>query len=364
MAQVPAHLRRAPELERLLKPAHPRSDVAGEIDGIEGGSPAPAPTLLDALGRVAWSRGAGCSDVASLLTDVPPIRIDGDLRSSCIRDRVELLVTRRLSSFDLVPIVVPHHVGIGRVESVTAAVGDGPHSQLAATVAARVGATLRVPTAVATVYRSKEEIPAALDRLNRLGSLYPNIKRLAINQPSATRLVESLSPATLLVVGAPGGSWLQRQLFGTGHRLVVGAPGGALVVRSAPRRCFQDAACPAGVAIGGDLMVKDALQVLAHPLVPVAEDGRLVGSIRLSALLKADPTLSVAAVMEPPVAAAAHEPTATAIAALQGHFGDSPIPVIDSDGCLLGSIPTTPTPAAIRAGAGPRMRAARAVGHP
>jgi hypothetical protein len=265
-----------------------------------------------------------------------------------------LLVTRRLSSFDLVSIVVPHHVEIGLVESVTAAVGDGPHSQLAATVAARVGATLRVPTAVATVYRRKDEIPAALDRLNRLGALYPNIERLAINQPSATRLVESLNPGTLLVVGAPGGSWLQRQLFGTGHRLVVRAPGGALVVRSAPRRCFQDATCPTGVAIGGDLMVKDALQILAHPLVPVAEDGRLVGSIGLSALVNADPTLSVAAVMEPPVAAAAHEPTATTIPALRGHFGDSPIPVVDSDGYLLGSIPTTPTSDAIRPRAGPR----------
>jgi len=311
------------------------------------GSLAPAPFILDSFGRVAWSRGAGCSDIAALLSDTASIRIDGDLRRSCLRDRVELLVTRRLSSFDLVSIVVPHHVEIGLVESVTAAVGDGPHSQLAATVAARVGAKLGVPAAVATVYRREDEVPAALDRLNRLGARYPNIGKLAISEPSATRLVESLNPGTLLVVGAPGGSWLQRQLFGTGHRLVVRAPGGALVVRSAPRRCFQDAICAVGVAIGGGLMVKDALQVLAHPLVPVAEDGRLVGLARAAALLDADPTQSVAAVMEPPIAVAAHEPTAT-VATLQKHFGDSPIPVVDADGYLLGTIPQSPASNAIR----------------
>jgi Mg/Co/Ni transporter MgtE len=72
--------------------------------------------------------------------------------------------------------------------------------------------------------------------------------------------------------------------------------------------------------------------------VPVAEDGRLVGLARAAALVDADPTVAVAAVMEPPVALAAHEPTAK-IATLRYHFGDSPIPVIDSDGYLLGTIP-------------------------
>lgn len=302
------------------------------------GSPALAPLILGSFGRVASSRGAGSADIATLLSETRPIRIDGDLRRSCIRDRVDLLVTRRLSSFDLVSTVVPHHVELGLVESVTAAVGDGPHSQLAVTVAARVGARLGVPAVVATVYRSNDEIPAALDRMSRLGADFPNIGKLAINESSATRLVESLDPGTLLVVGAPGGSWMQRHLFGTGHRLVVRAPAGALVVRSAPRRGFQDAICPAGGAIGGGLMVKDALQVLAHPLVPVAEDGRLVGLVRLTALVNADPTLSVSAVMEPPIALAAHEPTAK-VAALRQHFGNSPIPVVDSDGYLLGTIP-------------------------
>lgn len=346
MAQASARIHRAPDVANLHSPAHSHSHAAGELGEAMIGSPAPAPIVHGSFGRVAWSRGAGCSDVAALLSDTAPIRIDGDLQRSCMRDRVELLVTRRLSSSDLVSIVVPHHVEIGLVESVTAAVGDGPHSQLAATVAAHVGAKLGVPTVVATVYRSNDEIPAALDRLSWLGAGFSNIVKLADNESSAAGLVESLDPGTLLVVGAPGGSWLQRHLFGTGHRLVVRAPGGALVVRSAPRRCFQDATCPAGVVIGGGLMVKDALQVLAHPLVPVAEDGRLVGLARLAALADADPTLSVAAVMEPPIALAAHEPTAM-VTTLRQHFGDSPIPVVDSDGYLLGTIPQTPASGAV-----------------
>jgi hypothetical protein len=352
MAQAPGRIHRAPDLRSVSSPARSHIDLTVEVDKARTRSLAPALITHDTFGRVAWSRGAGCSDVAMLLSDATPIRIGGDLRRSCIGDRVEVLVTRRLSSFDLVSIVVPHHVEIGRVESVTAAVGDGPHSQLAAAVAARVGETLGVPTAVATVYRREDEIPAALDRLDRFGALHPTIGKLAISRPSATRLVESLDPGTLLVVGAPGGSWLQRQLFGTGHRLVVRAPGGALVVRSAPRRCFQDVTCPAGVAIGGDLMVKDALQVVRHPLVPVAHDGRLVGLVRAAALADAEPTLPVASVMEPPISVAAHEQTAT-IATLRQHFGDSPVPVVDSDGYLLGTIPQAPATNAKGTNAGP-----------
>ncbi len=286
---------------------------------------------------VAWSRGAGCLELATLLGGRPPIQVKGDLRRSCIKDRIELLVTRRLSSFDLVPIVIPHHLELERVESVTAAVGDGPHSELAAAVGSGIGAALGVPAELATVYRTPEEITVALARLERLAEVHPDIGRRAVDEPTAKRLVESLAPGTLLVVGAPGGSWLQRQLFGTGHRLLVTAPSGAIVVRSAPRRCYQDAADPAGIAIGGHLTVKDALALMRYPVVPVCEGGRLVGTARIETLVEKEPTLLVADVMEPPVAVADVEPVAAA-ADLDEFFGNSPIPVVDSDGYLIGTI--------------------------
>ncbi|MDH3399282.1 MAG: hypothetical protein OEM81_15860, partial [Acidimicrobiia bacterium] len=150
----------------------------------------------------------------------------------------------------------------------------------------------------------------------------------------------SLTPGTLLVVGAPGGSWLQRQLYGTGHRLLVTAPCGVVVVRSAPRRCYQSATDPTGVALGCHLTVRDALRLMRYPVVPVADEGLLVGVVRVATLAEADPALPIAAVMEPPVAIAAIEPT-TAATDLREFFGDSPVPVVDTAGYLIGTISST-----------------------
>jgi len=251
-----------------------------------------------------------------------------------------MLVTRQLSSFDLVPVIVPHHVDLERVEAVTAAVGDGPHSQLAAAVASRLGAALDVPAELATVYRTPDEMPAALARLARLANSYPDLGRRAVSEPTAARLIDSLTPGTLLVVGAAGGSWLQRQLYGTGHRLLVTAPRGAVVVRSAPRRCYQGATDPTGFALGCHLSVRDALRLMRYPVAPVADEGLLVGVVRVTTLAEADPALPIAAVMEPPVAIAAIEPT-TAAADLHEFFGDSPVPVVDTAGYLIGTISNT-----------------------
>jgi hypothetical protein len=63
-----------------------------------------------------------------------------------------------------------------------------------------------------------------------------------LSGPSVLELLHSLDRRTLLVAAAPGGSWLQRHLFGTGHRLAVRAPGGALVVRTGHRSVESDRA--------------------------------------------------------------------------------------------------------------------------
>ena len=297
------------------------------------------PLGTSGLGRVAWTRGLGCLPLAERLDDGPPIAISGDLQRSCVTDRVDLLVARRFGSFDLVPVAVPHQVDFGNVCAVTAAVGEGPHSPLAAAVAARLALALGVPGELATVYRSYEEMPWALDRLERLSRDYPHLGHRATKESTAVKLIDSLAPSTLLIVGAPGGSWFQRQIYGPGHRLLVAAPAGAIAVRSAPRRCYHEAVEPAGIAVGPRLTVGDALRVVAHQVVPVADNGHLVGMLRATAMTEVPSETRVAHVMEPAVAV-----TSTARVSAAGELAEflehSPVPVVDPDGRLIGVIPS------------------------
>lgn len=298
----------------------------------------PQSTTSTDLGSIAWSRGHGCAAIAESLGDGPPVAIDGDLQRSCITNRVGVLVTRRLTSFDLVPTVVPRNVELRRVRSITAAVGDGPHSPLAAAVAARLAEVLGVPAELATVYRGPDELPAAIERLNRLARQHPELGRRATHESSAAQLVYTLPPSTLLVVGASGGSWFDRQLHGPGQRLLDAAPGGSIVVRSAPRRSFHDAVPAAGTALSLHLRVGEARRLMTHPVVPVADAGALVGMLRYAATANAPATATVYDVMEPPVAVGATEP-AGAAAELASFLDSSPIPVVDGAGRLVGVIP-------------------------
>lgn len=287
--------------------------------------------------RVAWVRGRGCLPLAEVLATGEPIRIDGDLTRSCVANRIDLLVARRISSFELVPTVVPHNVDLATIETVSAAVADGPHSPLVARLAARLGAKLGVRAELVTAYRTPEELPVAMDRLNRLARPHPGLEWRADQSTNAAGLIDMLNPSTLLLVGAPGGSWFQRQLFGPGHRLLVSAPSGAVVVRDAPRRCYHAATDPAGVAVGPRLTIADARRLIEHPVVPVSEAGLLVGVLRVSALTDAPGHLPVADLMEDPVAVAATEDVASATD-LGEFFEGGPVPVVDHAGQLIGTI--------------------------
>jgi hypothetical protein len=194
------------------------------------------------FGRVAWSGGAGCAEVAELLAAVTAVRVVGDLRRFCVGARIDALVARRLGSLDLVPTVVPYEVTLDKIQAVTAAVDGGPHCDLAVAVATLVAGGLGVPATVATAYRTNGEIPAVLDRLAGIEAAGLDVGRLALSGPSVLELLDSLDRHTLLVVGAPGGSWLQRHLFGKGHRLALRAPGGVLVVRTGSRPVESDGA--------------------------------------------------------------------------------------------------------------------------
>ncbi len=288
--------------------------------------------------RVAWSRGEGCRELAEHLTDDLPVRIQTDLAGTCIDHRAEILVTRRLSSFDLVSQVVPVGVDLSRVDSITAAVSDGPHSPLAAAIADRLATTLGVPAEIATVYRSPEELPAALARIERLGFSYPNLGRRIAQAKSAVGLIDTLGSRTLLIAGAPEGSWFQRQLWGPGPAVASQTTGGAIVVRSAALRCFHAAVNPAGHTVSPDLPVSEAKRLVRFPTAPVARLGRLVGIVRRRALDVAPDDAVVGDVMEVPVAVRATEPI-DAVGDVRKYLDDGPVPVVDERTQLVGIVP-------------------------
>ena len=290
------------------------------------------------LPRVAWTRGDGCLPLADMLSGGSPIAVGRDLARTCIDQRVDWLVTRRLTGFDLVSQIVPRGVDLDRVRSITVAVGDGPHAPLAAAVAERLSQALGVPAELATVYREIDEMPAAIARIERLSRLHPNLGRRVAHAKSAVGLLDTLDRFNLLVVGAPEGSWFQRQLVGPGQTLADSAPGGAIVVRSAPERCFHASADAAGHAIGPELQVAEARRLVSTPAAPVARNGRLIGLVRERTLASAPDDATVAEVMEAAVAVRPTEPLA-AVQELDSFFESSPVPVVDDGSRLVGVVP-------------------------
>lgn len=299
--------------------------------------------------RVAWSRGEGCKELAEYLTDDLAVRIRSDVAATCIDHRAEILVSRRLSSFGLVSQVVPVDVDLSRIDSITAAVSDGPHSPLVAAIANRLAAKLGVPAEIATVYRTPEELPAALARIERLAVSYPELGRRIAHAESAAGLLDTLGSRTLLIAGASEGSWFQRQLWGPGPALASYASGGAIVVRSAPLRCFHAAVNPAGLTISPDLPVTEARRLVRLPSVPVARQGSLVGIVRRRALDIAPDDGVVGDVMEVPIAVRATEPI-DAVADVRAHLDDGPVPVVDERTRLVGIVPPVAVEAATEMG--------------
>ena len=289
------------------------------------------------MDQVAWTRGQGCVDVADALSGGTATRIEGDLAEGCIRDRVDTLVTRKLTSFELVPVVVPSAVDLAAVGRITVAVGEGPHSPFAVAVAARLAVTMDVPARAVSVQAPDTDVGEALGRIDELIGHLDGIEAAVIEGSSVTALAEGLDDETLLVVGAPGGSWFQRQIYGPGRRLRVAAPAGILTVRTAPMRCFHRLDDPHDSMVGADMAVADARNLALPEVASVADHGELVGLVRRSAFADADPQAPVRSIMELPVALAATDPVSE-VDEVHEFFGDAPIPVVDDEHMLLGVV--------------------------
>ncbi len=304
--------------------------IGGSV--IPGTDPVPARA---AEWSTVWTRGEGCEDLARLLAEGEPVRIEGDLRNACVAARAMLMVTGKLTSFDLVRSVVPSNLNLTGIGAVVAAVGSGPHSVLAAKVAARLAGRLGVEGSIVSVSPDAAQDAETERALARITAEVPGVPHSVIREPNARGLVNDLPPDAALVVGAPGGSWLQRQFFGPGHQLVVRARAGAIVVRDVPHRCFQQAVPPS--ALGAGLLVADARRLAAQPVVAVVDSGTLVGIVRRSVLEAASGEATVDSVMEDAVFLRTDDPI-DAADELFGFMDGCPIPVVDAAGNLFGSI--------------------------
>jgi hypothetical protein len=286
--------------------------------------------------RVAWTKGGSNREVAEILgTD--PIRITGDLDTACIDSRIELLVTKRFPRSEVVPSVVPVGFHTDAIDSVAIAVGDGPHSPLAVAIGESVARRLAVPACVITAYSTQDEYDDAQRRLGTLTVGKTELDSTAIQTSDPRSITEHLSKDTLLVHGAPGGSFLERHFTGTGNRLTSRARGCVLVVKDAPRRCFQIATDATGHAIAPELLVMDALHVMVHPFAPVVRAHELLGIVRAHTLVHADAGSPIAPFVEPEDGLERCE-AIDAIASKREHLGNGPIPVVDDQGNLTGVI--------------------------
>ncbi|MGH8952655.1 MAG: hypothetical protein ACRDX9_14700 [Acidimicrobiia bacterium] len=285
--------------------------------------------------RVVWTRGNGCAELAELLSDGEPDRIKGDLVEQCIAHRADYLVSRRFpGSFDLVNVAVPLDFEPENVTRVVSAVAGGPHSFLAADTASRIGRSLGIEAEMLSAIRPGDDAREAEVLLEHLGLSVPEMGGRVLEVEGISDLVESLEEGTVVVFGAPGGSWLQRSMFGPGARLRSKAPAGAIMVRSAPDRVFRWMGEP--VFVSPLRLADDTLLLHQEKVLAVADEGMLIGLVRRESLEGAGGA-AVGSVMEDALSAKVDETIAEAME-LEPTFGRDPIPVTDHDEHLVGGL--------------------------
>lgn len=293
------------------------------------GRPDPGPPVL-------WTRGKGCAELASALSVREPVRVQGDLEEECLRHRADLLVSRRLPHSDLTSVAVPVDFEPEAVGSVVAAVAGGPNSPLAARVARRLGEAMGLDASMVCAHRDEEGRDEAVSLIERLYRDVPGIEYRLIEADGPSTLVSQIPDDALLVLGAPGGNWFQRTIFGRGARLRQAAPAGAVIVRQAPPRVFQRMGEP--VFVGPLREAVDILRVHDEPVLAVVDQAKLVGIIRREVLEIADPGVPVSELMEEPVSIPA-EAVVSDVEEFARSF-EGAVPVVDGNGQLVGGFAT------------------------
>lgn len=177
--------------------------------------------------------------------------------------------------------------------------------------------------------------PSTADEvLTQIGERLPGLASRVVEVEGVAELVENLDDGALLVLGAPGGSWLQRSMFGPGARLRRTAQAGSVVVRTAPDRVFRFMGEP--VYVAPLRQADDTLLVHSEATLAVADAGRLIGLVRREALTRVGGA-PVVEVMEKAVSVRVDE-TLLQAWQLEPIFGSDPIPVTDHDEHLVGGL--------------------------
>jgi CBS domain-containing protein len=285
--------------------------------------------------KVVWTRGKGCHELASALGGDGADHVKGDVAESCIDHRADVLVSKKLpSGFDLVNVAVPVDFDPDRVTKVIATVAGGPHSVLAAETAASIGARLGVEAEMLSAAQTEDEIESVNEILDQVGAHMPGLGRRVVVVDGVSELVDDLDEGALLVLGAPGGSWLNRSRTGPGARLRRTAQAGAVIVRSAPDRVFRFMGDP--VYVSPLRLADDTLRFHDEKTLAVADAGRLVGLVRREGLMRAGDR-PVSSVMEEALSVKVDE-TMLQARELAPTFGADPIPVTDHEEHLVGGL--------------------------
>ena len=219
---------------------------------------------------VVWTRGNGCSELAALLSEDVPDRITGDLVEQHQPPGRSPRLAQIPGSFDLVSVAVPLDFVPQNVKRVVSAVAEGPIRSWLPTPPPAWGG-LGVESEMLSAIRPGDDPREAEDLLDHIGLSVPEIGGRVVEVEGISELVESLEEGTLVVFGAPGGSWLQRSMFGPGARLRSRAPAGAIMVRSAPDRVFRWMGGP--VFVSPMRLADDTLRLHEQRVLAVADEG-------------------------------------------------------------------------------------------
>lgn len=285
--------------------------------------------------KVVWTRGKGCHELAEILGGGDVDRVTGDIAESCIDERADFLVAKKLpTGFDLVNVAVPVDFEPDRVTKVVATVGGGPHSLLAADTAAALAARLGVDVELLSAASNEDQIGSSREVLDQVAAHIPGVHRRVVVVEGISDLIDDLEAGALVVLGASGGSWLSRARTGPGARLRRTAQAGYVIVRSAPDRVFRFMGEP--VYVSPLRLADDTLRIHTENTLAVADAGRLVGLVRREGLLEAG-TMPVATVMEDAVSVRQDE-TIVRARELEPTFGTDPIPVTDDEEHLVGGL--------------------------
>ncbi len=284
---------------------------------------------------VVWTSGKGCLELAQLLVDGIPQKMQGDLVAGCISTKADLVVARKMpGAFDLANVAVPVDFEPDKVTKVSATVAGGPHSELAVITAHRIAARLGVSLEIVSAHQTAEDLGNAMKVVEQYGAFFPEAERRVVQAQDMAELAETADEGSLMVVGAPGGSWLRRSRFGPGARLKSSARAGAVMVRSAPERVFRFMGEP--VYVAPLLQADDTLLLRHEKVIAVAEEGMLVGVVRRDALVSVG-SQSVASVMDEPISTRV-DATIEESRHLEETFGADPIPVTDHEDHLVGGL--------------------------